>query len=390
MLESLSNSACALFENDSQIRVRGKKIWVASSKKNRSHFGKVWINLWRLVFIQFVKLRYRPAVTISHLEGPNFANLLTFGGGERIVFVHNAISDSYRQRSLINLAKRFLARRLYRHAAKVVGVSPFIRDELETVQRIDKSKLLFLSNPINIAKIREAAREKYTKCLHKLMLLDYIICVGSLTIQKNHRLAITIFDALLRQRQSRPSLKLVILGEGPMRNELIEFSSLLGLEVASLDLLEGAEQLNLSADVFFAGFQANPYRFMRHAKAFLMTSEWEGLPISVLESLALEVPVVVSDCSSSIGLVMQAVKGADKTQTPGGKGSLHTECGWIIFNQGESPEEVEIWRAALEGVVRGESESPNAGRRRLEVAKKFDISKIRKLWDSSLLGTSAR
>jgi glycosyltransferase involved in cell wall biosynthesis len=129
---------------------------------------------------------------------------------------------------------------------------------------------------------------------------------------------------------------------------------------------------------------------MRHAKAFLMTSEWEGLPISVLESLALEVPVVVSDCSSSIGLVMQAVKGADKTQTPGGKGSLHTECGWIIFNQGESPEEVEIWRAALEGVVRGESESPNAGRRRLEVAKKFDISKIRKLWDSSLLRTSAK
>ena len=80
MLEHLPNSACVLFENNSQIRIVGKHTWVASSKKNRTLLGKVWINLWRIAFIQVIKLRYRPAVTISPLAGPKFGNLPTFGG----------------------------------------------------------------------------------------------------------------------------------------------------------------------------------------------------------------------------------------------------------------------------------------------------------------------
>ena len=80
MLENIAGAACVLFENDDDIYVPGKKIWTASSKGSRSVGGKILINFWRLVFIQFIKFKYRPKFTISHLEGPNFANLVTING----------------------------------------------------------------------------------------------------------------------------------------------------------------------------------------------------------------------------------------------------------------------------------------------------------------------
>ena len=388
MLENISNSACVLFENEHEVEVHGKKIWVACSRKSGTLFGKTCINLWRLVFIQLIKIRYRPTVTISHLEGPNFANLLSFGGGKKIIFVHNALSHSYRQRSKSDLAKSVLARLLYRHAFRVVGVSPFIREELEKVQKINPRKVLFLANPINIANIQTAAAEEQLGGLGKLATLEYIICVGSLTTQKNHELALKVFKALLRERRVLSNLKLVILGEGPLLGELKRFGASLGLAIRTLDTSTRVEDADWSADVFFVGFQTNPYPLMRHAQAFLMTSKWEGLPISILESLALGVPVVVSDCSSSIGLVMQSNEKSDQNQKAAA--AEQTECGRIIFGRGESREEIEIWRESLEGVLRDARVSLEMHKKCLEAAKQFDVSRIKKDWDSRLLSVSAK
>ena len=56
MLENIAGAACVLFENDDEICVPGKKIWTASSKASRGVSGKILINFWRLLFIQFINL----------------------------------------------------------------------------------------------------------------------------------------------------------------------------------------------------------------------------------------------------------------------------------------------------------------------------------------------
>ncbi len=45
-------------------------------------------------------------------------------------------------------------------------------------------------------------------------------------------------------------------------------------------------------------YQNNPYKYLRNAKFFVLSSENEGLPNLILEALACETPVVSFDCLS--------------------------------------------------------------------------------------------
>ena len=44
------------------------------------------------------------------------------------------------------------------------------------------------------------------------------------------------------------------------------------------------------------GFQSNPYNWIKKAKALVLSSDYEGLPTVLLESIALGTKVVSSDC----------------------------------------------------------------------------------------------
>jgi len=72
------------------------------------------------------------------------------------------------------------------------------------------------------------------------------------------------------------------LGEGELENELRELTKSLGLK----------------NDVFFLGWQKNPFKFLARAKVFVLSSLWEGLPNTLIEALACGVPAVSTDCSS--------------------------------------------------------------------------------------------
>ena len=379
MLQHLPDSACVLFENDSQIKVAGKHIWVASSKKNRTLLGKVWINLWRIVFIQVIKLCYRPAVTVSHLEGPNFANLLTIGGKKKIIFVHNALSSSYSQKSTVSMAKSLLARILYRHASQIVGVSPLVCTELTENYSVRSERVLYLPNPIDVRKIRSASIVEYKDALESLIGLDYIICVGSLSFQKNHRLAILIFSTLLKQKKIGMHIKLFIVGDGPLRVELIEFARSLNLIAFDWPALSEGSRVDYSANVFFLGFQPSPHRLVKFAKTSWMTSHWEGLPISLLESLALETPVVVSDCSSSLRSVMRDQEAASQGSFSSG-GIERTECGWIVGISGDGPEAIKIWCEIIVESLMDSENRMRKGRACLRAAWKHDIEYIKVSW----------
>jgi glycosyltransferase involved in cell wall biosynthesis len=52
----------------------------------------------------------------------------------------------------------------------------------------------------------------------------------------------------------------------------------------------------MDADVELMGYQPNPYKFMARADVFVQSSVSEGSPYTLAEALALEVPVVATDC----------------------------------------------------------------------------------------------
>jgi len=60
--------------------------------------------------------------------------------------------------------------------------------------------------------------------------------------------------------------------------------------------------------VSLAGFVANPYPFMVHSSAFVLSSRWEGLPTVLIEALYCGLPVVATDCPSGPYEILQGGK----------------------------------------------------------------------------------
>jgi glycosyltransferase involved in cell wall biosynthesis len=103
-----------------------------------------------------------------------------------------------------------------------------------------------------------------------------LISVGRLGRQK--RIDVML-EALALLRQHVPAV-LWVCGEGPQGGALKRLAAKLGVDSA----------------VSWFGFQDNPYALMRQADLFVLTSDYEGLPNSLIEAQGLGLPAVATRC----------------------------------------------------------------------------------------------
>jgi glycosyltransferase involved in cell wall biosynthesis len=189
--------------------------------------------------------------------------------------------------TLLNI-KNALIRRLikwsYPKADKIVCVSNGIKSDLFDLG-IKDEKLVVINNPVDINHIQSQSNiPPNHPWLHKKT-EPVLLGIGRLTEQKG-------FDVLLRAfaivQKTIPS-KLIILGEGPLRQNLQNLSAKLGL----------------MEKVDFHGYVDNPYIYLKNSDVFVLSSRWEGFVNVILESLALGTQVVATDCWSSPKEILQ-------------------------------------------------------------------------------------
>jgi glycosyltransferase involved in cell wall biosynthesis len=104
-----------------------------------------------------------------------------------------------------------------------------------------------------------------------------IIGVGRLTRAKRFDRLIRVFKSV---HEALPQARLIIVGDAEKRQEL----------QALID------DLKLNDHVQIVGFKKNPYAWISKADVFVLSSDYEGFPNSVLESMACGTPVVSVDC----------------------------------------------------------------------------------------------
>ena len=232
-----------------------------------------------------IKRRRRPALTISHLEGADYVNVLSRGVGKTLLVVHGSkLHDAKLSGPLGWLRRRILIPRLYNRADAIVTVSREIGVELETMG-VRKSLIRPIHNFFNPAAIRQRSLEPLSA--EEEAIFDgppVLVTSGRLTLQKNQAAMIALFAELLKRRPAR----LLLLGDGELRQPLIDQAKALGLSVG--------EGPGGDHDVFFLGFQDNPFRFQRHASLFMLTSGWEGFPMVLGEAMVCGLPIVSADC----------------------------------------------------------------------------------------------
>lgn len=99
--------------------------------------------------------------------------------------------------------------------------------------------------------------------------------VGRFYPQKNHTFLIDIFKAI----REKTDAVLLLVGDGPLRS----------------DIEAKVKELGLEKNVIFAGIRSDVSDLMQAMDVFLFPSNYEGLPVTMIEAQAAGLPCVISD-----------------------------------------------------------------------------------------------
>ena len=178
---------------------------------------------------------------------------------------------SYKLKSYIS-KNTFLAKLLYKNCQQIITVSKGINDKVSSKYKFIPSQLIY--NPIDFESIYEKANETILEDF------QYVLSVGSMN--KNIKQFDKLIECYAKSVLRSKNIKLIILGEGKLKNKWIKL----------------AESLNLQELIIFKGNVKNPFPYYKNALFTISTSEYEGMPMVLLESLACKTPIISWDYAS--------------------------------------------------------------------------------------------
>ena len=186
--------------------------------------------------------------------------------------------DQFKKKHIKAKILSVLRRWLYPLANKVIAPSHGVADDLSNYLNIPRKNIAVIPNGLNFDLILEKAIGSIDHPFFLNQTDPVIIGVGRLSAEKDFKTLIHAFRQVLLQRPAR----LVILGEGALRDELEDLIRVLGVE----------------GRVALPGVVDNPYKYMHRASVFVLSSLYEGFPNVLLEALAVGTHVVATDCQS--------------------------------------------------------------------------------------------
>lgn len=157
-----------------------------------------------------------------------------------------------------------------------VGMAQPMRAEIAELMQVSDDRITIIEDP-SLEEAQFAALSALPRGAAPRP--PHYIAVGRLAAQKNFPLLLRAFARL-----DDPAARLTILGEGAERSKLERLAMTLGI----------AGRLSLPGHV------ADPKPYLAEASAFVLSSDYEGVPAVVIEALAAGLPLAATRCSVSM------------------------------------------------------------------------------------------
>lgn len=246
-------------------------------KRSKYSFLKLIICLISIIEKQ------KPDIVISFLRYVNviavLAKLLSRTKFKLILTVHIFLSETV----LRMRYKKFWAliyRKLFMCSDYIIVPSQGVKTDLIEKFSSDQSGIRVINHPFNIDEIRELSNERISEIDSE----SYILAAGRLTKQKGFDLLINAYKLICEDIKEN----LIIIGEGEEEEKLKQLISEYALE----------------SRVILLGYQKNPFKYMKNAKVFVLSSLWESFALVIVEAMACGVPVISTDCPSGPGEII--------------------------------------------------------------------------------------
>lgn len=219
---------------------------------------------------------FNPDAIYSSLEKSNFLTSLARIDGKKVMSVHNLLSIQYLK--ITNILVRFLwckiIKFVYNRCDKVVAVSGQVADDLIENFGVENSQIQVVNNYVDADTILLKSNESVDDFTFDKNLF-YIFNIGRFSNQKAHWRMLKSFSYLL-SRQPNKDVRLVLMGNGEYEQKMRKL----------------AEDLDIVNFVHFLPFNKNPYKYLKNADMFVLSSNYEGFPIVLAESTSLRIPFV--------------------------------------------------------------------------------------------------
>ncbi|QTL99721.1 glycosyltransferase [Iocasia frigidifontis] len=282
----VSNLSCGLSENVNMkiILYDGSKIDYPYKGEiidlnittTNNPFSKFLAFIKRIYKVKKIKEKYDLDVTISFLGNSNLVNIIT-KRKKTLISIRNLKSKQLK--GVYGSIYKFLIRFFYGKADIIVAISKMVKADLIDNFNLDANKITVIYNPCNIYNIKKLANQELEKKYEIAFKNPTIINIGRLTHQKGQW---HLIRALKKVKERVKNAKLFILGQGELEYYLKEL----------------AKNLGLLKDIYFLGFQKNPFKYINKSKLFVFSSLYEGFGNVVIESMACGISVISTDCKA--------------------------------------------------------------------------------------------
>lgn len=220
---------------------------------------------------------FRPQLVHAHFATEPTAVASTLATDLDVPFTFTAHGYDVYRRPPSDLAARASA------AAAVVTVSNANARHLETAYGIDRRRISVLPCGVDTTRFRPGGIRADP---------PHVVCVARLVPVKNLRL---LLEACRMLRERGREFRCVIVGDGRSRDELVALRDRLQLKRV-VDLVGPAPQRDVLA-------------WWRRAAAAVLTSDSEGLPVSLMEAAACGVPALATAVGGTPEVVEDGVTG---------------------------------------------------------------------------------
>lgn len=222
----------------------------------------------------------------THLINPDYVGRIVGRslGIPVISTMHNVPQDYEREVFYRALPERITARYLATH---LIAVSERIRQMYIEHWGIFPHNITTINNGVPMERFLSVPSGVPTRSPGQGPL---ITTIGRLTEQKAQHV---LLDAARKVLDKIPNVRFMIVGQGKLEQQLKDQAQTLGI----------AEQVD------FAGVRYDIPEILGNSDLFVLSSAWEGLPVSGIEAMAAARPVVLTDVGGVRDLVQQEVNG---------------------------------------------------------------------------------
>ena len=233
--------------------------------------------------------RLRPDVVHTHLTKSDLVGQLAAalaGAPRRILSLHNV--NPWRRRRPLS----WIWRALTAGAHVRIAVSERVADHVVRSGGAQRGALTVVDNGVDTRRFDLSETTPMDRAVWGFEPEDVVIAVvGRLTAQKDHA---TFLSAAAALAPRAPRARFLVVGEGELRGALEAQAAKLGL---------GPDRLR------FAGALRDMPALLAAVDVIAFSSAWEGLPVALLEAMAMRRPVAATSVGGVPGVVREGIEG---------------------------------------------------------------------------------